>query len=252
MTIAKQEPLSFCEGNTAFYIPLAAGSERFCATGGRPSGACYVRAAVPSRGPLLRGATAATVAVALALAGCGDSDDGGDEEQAASYRVAVPDASFPARQRLAEHVELRITVRNTGTRTIPNVAATLATGGRGNAAADAFASTLADEEGGLSSRSRPVWIVEEGPGGGDTAYANTWAIGSIAPHATRTFRWNVVPVKAGRYTLRYKLVGSTSGRSQLRLANGEAPDGSFTVRVTEKPAKIRITRDGRIVTEPGT
>lgn len=251
MTIAKREPLSFCEGNTAFYIPLRPASERFSAIGGRPRSACYVRAAVPSRGLLLRGATAATAAVALVLAGCGGSDDG-DEEQVASYRVAISDASFPARQRLAEHVELRITVRNTGTRTIPNVAATLATGGRGNAAADAFASNLADEEGGLSSRSRPVWIVEEGPGGGDTAYANTWAIGSIAPNATRTFRWNVVPVKAGRYKLRYTLVGSTSGRSQLRLANGEAPDGTFTVRVSEEPVKVRITRDGRIVSGPGT
>lgn len=250
MAIAKREPLSFCEGNTAFYIPLAAGSERFSTTGGRPFGACYVRAAVPSRKLLLRGATAATVAVALALAGCGGSDQA-DEEPEASYRVAVPHASFPERQRLAEHVTLRIAVRNTGTRTIPNVAVTLATGGRAGRAAEAFGSNLEGEDG-LASSSRPVWIVEEGPGGGDTAYTSTWALGSISPHDTRTFSWEVVPVRAGRYTLRYELAGSTTGRSRLRLLNGETPRGSFTVHVNDEPTRVRITPDGRIVSEPRT
>jgi hypothetical protein len=181
------------------------------------------------------------------VAGCGDDSDG-NEEQAASYRVAVPQATFPARQQLAEHVELRIAVRNTGQRTIPNVAATLQTGRGG--AADAFASS--SDEPGLSSRSRPVWIVDEGPFSGDTAYANTWSLGAIAPGRTRTFTWRVVPVRAGRYELRYQLFGSTTGRSRLRLANGEAPRGRFTVRVSGKVPQTRITPDGRIARVPPT
>jgi hypothetical protein len=155
--------------------------------------------------------------------------------------------TFPARQSLAEHVQLRLDVRNQGPRTIPNVAATLETGsGVDGATVVAFGSRL--REPGLASTSRPVWIVDDGPASGDTAYANTWALGSIRPHDTRSFTWNVVPVRAGHYTLRYRLTGSTTGRSQLRLANGGAARGSFEVNVSGKPAEVRVTPDGRIVT----
>ena len=194
---------------------------------------------------MLRGATAATAAVALALAGCGGSDEPATEE-AATYPVAIAQRSFPARQSLAEHVRLTLAVRNTGTRTIPNVAATIETGsGPDGDTVTAFGKRI--DGAGLASRSRPVWIVDDGPLSGDTAYANTWALGSIRPHDTRTFTWNVVPVKAGSYELRYRLTGSTTGRSQLRLPNGDAPRGSFQVRVSGKPAQVRVTPDGRIV-----
>jgi hypothetical protein len=200
---------------------------------------------VPGRRPIARGAAAAAAAVALALAGCGDSD-GSQDEQSITYSVAIPVRSFPARQRLAKRVRLRIDVRNEGSRAIPNVAATISSdGGRDGAATEAFGSRLEGE--GLASRSRPVWVVDEGPGSGDTAYANTWALGAIEPHETRSFTWSVVPVRAGSYTLRYSLTGSTTGRSPLRLVNGGAARGSFAVRVSGKPPRVRVTPDGRIV-----
>ncbi len=194
---------------------------------------------------MLRGATAAAAAVALALVGCGGSD-APEPEQSATYSVAIPVRSFPARQSLAEHVQLRLDVHNIGTRTIPNVSATLETGtGPDGAAVAAFSSRL--EAKGLASTSRPIWIVDDGPLSGDTAYANTWALGSIRPGDTRRFTWSVVPVRAGHYTLHYRLTGSTTGRSQLRLANGDAARGSFDVDVNGKPAVVRVTPDGRIV-----
>lgn len=197
---------------------------------------------------MLRSATAATAAVALALvAGCGGDDDS-DAEQPASYRVAVPVATFPAQQQLAHEITLEIAVRNTGSRTIPNVAATLLTSGADGTIAGAF-SRIADEEG-LASRTRPVWIVDEGPLNGETAFGNTWALGSIRPGRTRTFRWRVVPVRAGRYTLRYRLFGSTTGQSRLRLQNGQAPKGSLKVRVSGEPSQVRVTPDGRVVNVP--
>ena len=197
---------------------------------------------------MLRGATAAAAAVALVLVGCGGSD-APEPEPSATYSVAIPVSSFPARQSLAEHVQLRLDVRNKSTRTIPNVSATLETGsGRDGATVTAFSSRL--EAKGLASTSRAVWIVDDGPLSGDTAYANTWALGSIRPHDTRSFTWNVVPVRAGHYKLRYRLTGSTTGRSQLRLANGDAARGNFEVNVSGKPAEVRVTPDGRIVSVP--
>jgi hypothetical protein len=202
---------------------------------------------VPAGSAILRGTTAAAAAVALALAGCGGADE--PTEQSITYSVAIPVRSFPAKQLLAQHVRLRIDVRNEGSRAIPNVAATLSTGGSADGTAvEAFGSELKGK--GLASHSRPVWIVDDGPVSGDTAYANTWALGRIAPHKTRSFTWSVVPVRAGRYTLRYSLTGSTTGRSPLRLADGGAARGSFTVEVSGKPAQVRVTPGGRLVATP--
>ena len=54
-------------------------------------------------------------------------------------------------------------------------------------------------------------------------------------------------MRAGSYTLRYSLTGSTTGRSPLRLDDGGTARGSFDVRVSGKPAQVRVTPDGRIV-----
>jgi hypothetical protein len=246
VTLAKREPLSFCEGNTQVYIPMEPARSGISATGGPPSAPCYVRAAVPSRPPMPRGAAAVLATVALAFAGCGSSAP--KPEPAATYPVATQ-ASFPARQSLAQHAELRLTVRNIGQRTIPNVAATLTMrGGPDGTAVEAFGSYLAGSD--LASHSRPVWVVDAGPVNGDTAYANTWALGAIRPRRARTFTWHVTPVRAGRYTIDYRLTGSTTGRSQLREANGDAARGALTVDVSGKPAIVRVTPDGRIVNVP--
>jgi hypothetical protein len=200
---------------------------------------------VPAGRAILRGTTAATAAVALAFAGCGGADEP-QAEQSITYSVAIPVRSFPARQRLANRVQLRIDVRNEGSRAIPNVAATITTGGAlDGTAVEAFGARLEGE--GLASRSRPVWVVDDAPASGETAYANTWALGAIEPDQTRSFTWSVVPVRAGSYTLRYRLTGSTTGRSPLRLVDGGAAGGSFTVHVSAKPPKVRVTPDGRIV-----
>ena len=195
-----------------------------------------------------RGALAAAAAVALAFAGCGSSAHLSGE-QAAIYSVDLPEHSFPVHQQLAAPVELRLAVRNAGSRPIPDVAATIEMGGGADGTAvAAFGSNLSDPQ--LSSHSRPVWIVDAGPSDGDTAYANTWTLGPVAPGRTRVFVWRVVPVRSGSYTVRYKLTGSLTGRSQLRLADGSAPHGSFTVHVSGKAATVRVTPDGRIESVP--
>lgn len=204
-----------------------------------------------SRGAILRGATVATTAVALTLAatGCGGGQRQDAGERAATYRVALPTASFPTRQSLAEQVELRLAVRNTGNRTIPNVAATIEAAG-GGTAVDAFGAK--NDAAGLASSSRPVWAIDAGPVDGDTSNPNTWALGALAPNHTRTFVWHVVPIKPGRFTVTYRMSGSLTGRSTLRLAGGGVPHGSFTVVVSGKVPTVRVTPDGRIVRAPGT
>jgi len=230
------------DGDTAVYISVGTGRSRIRATGGRPPDACYVRAAVPSRDAILRRASAASAAVALALvSACGGGERQDAGEDPATYPVEVVRASFPDRQRLAERSELRIAVRNVGERTIPNLAVTIATP-EGGTETEAFG-RLADEAD-LSSRSRPVWIVDEGPG--ETAYANTWALGPLRPNRTATFAWRLAAVRAGRYALTWQLAGSLTGGARLRREDGRVPRGRFDVVVDRRPAKVTVTAGGKV------
>lgn len=192
--------------------------------------------------------TAAAVALAL-VAGCGGGGPRQDAgEDAATYPV-VAHASFPARQALAQRSQMRIAVRNVGDHTIPNVAVTIEADGSGTAV-EAFGRAL--DEPGNATQSRPVWVVDQGPVNGDTAYANTWALGPLRPGRTATFVWKVAAVRSGHYVLTYRLAGSLTGRSQLRLEDGGVPRGRFTVDVSQKAAKVHVTPGGRIVTKPPT
>lgn len=189
----------------------------------------------------------ALAAATIALAGCGESTRQDANDKDASFDVAVTDAAFPARQDLAEETEMTISVRNLSDETIPNLAATIDAEGMGTQV-NAFG-TLSEQPG-LAARSRPVWIVQQGPSNGDTAYANTWALGPVAAGKTKTFVWRVAAIRSGTYRLTYRLAGSLPGGAKL-LDDGETPTGRFDVKVTDKPGDARITADGEIVRESG-
>src|SRR5215470_20393644 len=101
--------------------------------------------------------------VALPLAACGgESQDA--NEPSGTFRVEVVSASFPARQHIAESVRLRVRVRNAGARAVP-VAVTVETKPRGGDAAVAFGQNERGQD--LASAARPIWVLDEGPSGGD-------------------------------------------------------------------------------------
>lgn len=190
----------------------------------------------------------AAAAAALALAGCGSEATRQDAADAdGTYDVSV-EAAFPARQDLAEESRMTIAVTNDGDETIPNVAATIEAAGKGTTV-EAFG--MHSEQPQMASTSRPVWIVQDGPLSGDTAYTNTWAIGPIEPGASKTFTWTVVAIRPGTYRVTYRLAGSLPGGARLVDADGGAATGSFDVVVSDKPGQARITDDGRIVRVPG-
>lgn len=88
---------------------------------------------------------------------------------------------------------------------------------------------------------RPVWIVDESPGGATTALASTWALRQLAPGETKTFSWRVTPLEAGRYALTYTVAAGLDGRALARRAAGDAPvTGTFAVRVDRMPAAARV------------
>jgi len=199
----------------------------------------------------LRGTARWTVVVAglgaLALAGCGGGARQDASEPAGIYPVNVVRASFPLAQRLAGQVRMVITVNNAGVKTIPNIAVTIEGADR---AAPAQAFGAADPQVGLADPSRPIWIIDRGPRGGDTAYVNTWTLGQLKPHQERTFIWFVTPTIAGTHTVRYRVAAGLNGKARAQLAGGGIPAGTFTVAVSAKPAGVKVSPNGVVTSSP--
>src|SRR5687768_4236432 len=123
-----------------------------------------------------------TAVCAVAVAGCGGGERQDADEPSGEWVVEVVDAEFPRAQRLARQETMRIRVRNTEQRELPNISLTV----------DGL--TRRSEQAGLADPNRPVWIVDDGPRGGVTAYTNTWALGRIPAGGTKTFKFRVTPV----------------------------------------------------------
>src|SRR6185436_10120003 len=70
-------------------------------------------------------AAAAAAVVVLGTAACGGGANQGADEPSGTYRVAIVRSSFPARQHVAAPTRLVIDVRNTGRKTVPDVAVTV-------------------------------------------------------------------------------------------------------------------------------
>lgn len=188
--------------------------------------------------------------LAAALAGCGGGDRQDSDEPSGTFPVNVIRATFPAQQRLAEKSELKITVRNAGDKTVPNLAVTVESDAPDQTAA-ATAFSEASQMQGLADPSRPVWVLDYGPKGGVTAYTNTWALGKLAPGRSKTFVWHVTAVKPGVHAIKYKVAAGLDGKAKAVVAGrNEQPAGAFTINISRKPANARVGENGQVITEP--
>lgn len=183
-------------------------------------------------------------ACAAVASGCGGGTRQDAHEADATFKVAIVHPSFPTVQAVARPETLALHVHNAGTGTIPNVAVTI----------DSF--SYVSNFPNLASSKRPIWVIEQGPGtiaarpvqsqaisppgGGQTAYVNTWALGALGAGQTRTFAWRVTPVKPGVYTVHYTVAAGLAGVARARLADGAIPHGHFTVTIASRPPATHV------------
>jgi len=188
-------------------------------------------------------AVLAALAAALLFVACGGGERQDADEPEGNFRLEVVDASFPEEQSIAERSTLTIAVRNADQKAVPNVAVTLATAPKQpGGAPGAFAQLRDDPK--LADPSRPVWILDRGPEGGETAYTNTWSLGRMDAGQTKTFEWRVTAVQAGDYTVDYRISPGLDGKAKLTGGGGQ---GSFRVSIEDDPPQSRIADDGETV-----
>jgi hypothetical protein len=181
--------------------------------------------------------------VALALAGCGSSRQDADEPEG-EFTLEVVKASFPEEQTTAQPSRLRLTVRNTDDREIPNLAVTVETEpGEGGGAPIAFGQAGSDPR--LADSARPVWILDRDPEGGESAFTNTWALGRMSPGEEKEIEWRLTAVRPGSYTVNYRVSPGLYGRAVP--ANGQNTTGSFDVTISDEPVPARVNAKGEVV-----
>jgi hypothetical protein len=196
-------------------------------------------------GTLARAMRVACLAIALAglaVAGCGSERQDADEPEG-EFTLEIVDASFPPRQSTAQAATMRLAVRNTDDRELPNLAVTIATAGEDGGDPRAFAVPAKDSR--LADRNQPVWIVDRGPEGGETAATDTWAVGSMFPGETRELEWRVTAVRPGTYTVNYSVFPGLHGRAVP--ADGQRTTGSFRVEISDEPVPARVNAQGEVV-----
>ena len=175
----------------------------------------------------------------LVASGCGGGTRQDANEPSGSYKVQVVQARFPAKQSLAKRSFMTIAVKNVDTKTIPNVAVTVKSfDERKNNPA-------------LADPTRPRFIVNRGPEGGDTAYVGTSALGPLKPGETKTFRWDVTAVVAGPYKINYAVAAGLNGKAKAVLAGGGTPIGRFIGNVSGKAPQAHVADDGKTVVNSG-
>ena len=176
------------------------------------------------------------VVAAFVVAGCGSSGPRQDaDEESGNYKIQVVEAKFPDHQSLAKRSTMTITVKNVDSKTIPNVAVTV----------KSFDQTKNDPT--LADPRRPQFIVNTGPAGGDTAYVGTSALGALKPGETKTFKWDVTAVTAGKYSLKYAVSAGLNGKAKAVLAGGGRPAGVFTGTVSNAAPDSKVADDGKTV-----
>jgi hypothetical protein len=158
--------------------------------------------------------------------------------------MRVVGAHFPLLQTIARPTNMTLAVRNLSAKTVPNLAVTI----------DSFEYTSHFPN--LADNKRPVWVIEQGPGavakppveseqvsspgGGQTAYVNTWAFGPLRPGQTRALTWHVVPVKPGLWTVHYRVAPGLAGKSKARLPASGLVNGRFVVHVSYAPPPTHV------------
>ena len=187
--------------------------------------------------------TLVLIAALVAVSGCGGESQDANETEG-TYRLEVADASFPAKQSIAEASTMRIRVRNPEQRTIPNVAVTVETkGAKSGDGVTAFGQKEDDSR--LADSNRPIWILDQEPKGGTSAYANTWSLGPLKSGETKTFEWKLTAVEPGDYSLAYRVAPGLDGKA--RLAAGSKARGTFAVQVVDEPVPARVNSKGEVV-----
>jgi hypothetical protein len=196
------------------------------------------------------------VAVAALLSACGGDESSSDaNERQGTYEVKVTGASFPTEQQLGQTSLLELGVRNTGKQTLPTLTVTISIAGKqGENSSLPFA--IQDPTEGVSQADRPVWVLaasyprlagSDDPGGSTTSNRKTFAFGPLKAGATRNMVWKLSAVKAGDFTVLYRIGAGLGEGVKAKTTGGVAPGGSIATEISSQSPDTEVNDAGEVV-----
>ncbi len=198
------------------------------------------------------------MAVAALLAACGGESSSDANGTSGTYRVHVTESAFPTRQRLGQTSLLQLGIRNTGKKTVPALTVTITIAGKaGRASALPFG--VHDPQPGLAQPDRPVWVLSETyprlvgssePGGATTSNRKTFSFGPLQPGKTVAAVWKLSAVKAGHFTLLYRVGAGLDIGTKAETDGGVPPGGSFVTEITQQLPETEVTDSGEVIEIP--
>ena len=84
-------------------------------------------------------------------------------------------------------------------------------------------------------------------GGASTSNAKTFSFGPLKPGKTTTAVWKLSAVRAGKYTLRYRIAAGLGGDAKAKTTGGVAPGGSFVTEISAVTPDTEVTDSGEVV-----
>ncbi|MGK2877182.1 MAG: hypothetical protein ACSLFF_01185 [Solirubrobacterales bacterium] len=153
---------------------------------------------------------ALVAAVAISVAGCGSGEPQDKNAASGTWTVAVEEWKFPKRQFLGTPTDFVLKIRNTDTRPIPQLIATIE------------GLRMRVKQVGAASEIRPIWLTSEVNYAEVTPYnsalASSFNFGPLAPGATKTYTVTLSPLRRGRHEVGYRLAADLF--SDAKVVNG--------------------------------
>jgi hypothetical protein len=195
------------------------------------------------------------VAVAALLAACGEPS--ADNETAGEFEVGVTAASFPSLQRLGQTSLLKLSVKNDGDKTVPNLVIYFSIAGK-QGATGSLPFGVHERQAELANPTRPVWVLAEhfpklagtsagDHGGSTTSDPKTFAFGPLKVGETRSAVWKLSAVREGKYTLHYQVGAGLGTQTKAKTKGGVAPGGTFVAEISAQTPDTEVTDSGEIV-----
>jgi hypothetical protein len=197
----------------------------------------------------------AALAATASLAACGGASSTASEEPSGTFPITVTEAKFPSVQRLGQTSQLRLAIKNTGKRTVPTLTVSFTIKGRrGEDSSLPFG--VSDPQPELAQPDRPVWVLSatyprlqssSDPGGASTSNPKTFALGPLKPGQVTEALWKLSAVRAGKFTLAYRIDAGLGGEAKAKTRGGVPPGGSFSTEITDRLPETEVTDSGEIV-----
>lgn len=202
--------------------------------------------------------TAVAIAIAAGLTLCATACGGGSSasnEPSGTYPIKVTGASLPPTQRIGSTSLMKLSIRNTGRKTVPALIVNVSIAGKeGRTSTLPFG--IRDPQPGLAQPDRPVWVLaaryprfagSSKPAGAETSNPKTFDFGPLKAGATANLVWNLSAVKAGKWTVLYSIDAGFGSETKAKTTGGVRPGGSFAATITTARPNKEVTGNGEVV-----